>query len=321
MIKKKGAFYIMKFVSLKKADIHISKIGLGTNAVGGHNLFSHLDEEQGKMMIAEALHQGITFFDTADVYGFGRSEELLGEMLKKKRSDVVIATKGGVEKLSTGTTRINNQPSYLRNALEKSLQRLQTDYIDLYYIHYPDLNTPLIEAVGELTRLKQEGKIRAIGISNVNLDQLKEANQQNDIAVLQSPYHMLERSSKEDLLPYCIQNDVSFIPYGPLAFGILGGKYTEEFKLNDADWRKDVPLFKEETFKNNLLKVEQLKQLAAQKKTSLANLALSWLLAQNGIDTVIPGGKRPEQVIENSKACDVNLSENDLETIEHILAN
>jgi myo-inositol catabolism protein IolS len=131
----------------------------------------------------------------------------------------------------------------------------------------------------------------------------------------------LERSSKKDLLPYCIQNDISFIPYGPLAFGILGGKYTEEFKLNDGDWRKDVPLFKEETFKNNLLKVEQLKQLAAQKKTSLPNLALSWLLAQNGIDTVIPGGKRPEQVIENSKACDVNLSENDLETIEHILAN
>ncbi|SMO56679.1 aldo/keto reductase [Melghirimyces algeriensis] len=311
----------MDVISLKKADLHVSKIGLGTNAVGGHNLFTDLDEEQGKRMIAEALHQGITFFDTADVYGFGRSEELLGEMLKNNRTDVVIATKGGVEQLSDGKTRINNHPSYLRNALEKSLQRLQTDFVDLYYIHFPDQHTPLAESIGELTRFKEEGKIRAIGISNVNLDQLNEANQHNDITVLQSPYHMLDRRAEKDLLPYCIQNEISFIPYGPLAYGILGGKYTEDFKLSEKDWRKDVPLFQEETFKNNLLKVEQLKQLAAQKKTSLPNLALSWLLAQNGIDTVIPGGKRPEQVIENAKACDVHLSENDLETIERILVS
>ncbi len=310
---------MMNFISFKKTDLRVSRIGLGTNAIGGHNLFAHLDEEQGKMMVTEALHQGITFFDTADVYGFGRSEELLGEMLKKRRSDIVVATKGGIEKLPNGSTRINNQPTYLRSALEKSLKRLQTDFVDLYYIHFPDLNTPLIEAVGELTRLKQEGKIRAIGISNVNLEQLKEANQHDAIAVLQSPYHVFDRSAKEYLIPYCIQNQISFIPYGPLAFGILGGKYTEKFKLNDNDWRKGLPLFEEEIFKNNLLRVEKLKQLSIQKETSLSNLALSWLLSQEGIDTVIPGGKRPEQVIENAKACDVILSENDLKMIEHIL--
>ncbi|MFS0556673.1 aldo/keto reductase [Brevibacillus sp. 179-C9.3 HS] len=309
----------MKYVSLKKAGMQVSKIGLGTNAVGGHNNFPHLDEEQGKLMIAEALHQGITFFDTADAYGFGRSEELVGEMLKKKRSEVVIATKGGIEKRSDGTIRMNNEPGYLRSALEKSLQRLETDYVDLYYIHFPDPGIPLVEAVGELTRLKQEGKIRAIGISNVNIDQLKEANQHNDIAVLQSPYHMFDRSAENDLLPYCIQNDISFIPYGPLAFGMLGGKYTKELKLHEKDWRKDIPLFQGEEFHSAMFKVEQLKQLAAEKKTSLSNLALAWLLAQNGIDTVIPGGKKPEQVSENSNACDIVLTDNELNIIENIL--
>lgn len=309
----------MNHTKLGSSGISISKIGLGTNAVGGHNLFTNLDENQGRQMIEEALNQGITFIDTADVYGFGRSEEIIGEVLGSRRKDVVLATKGAVERLEDGSTRINNKPEYLRRALEASLKRLRTDYVDLYYIHWLDNETPLAEAVGELVKLKEEGKIRAIGISNANLEQLKEANRSGDIAALQSPYHMLDRSAEQDLLPYCVEQRISFIPYGPLAFGILGGKYTSDLVLEEGDWRKNEPLFQPDAYRSALDKVEKLKRIASEVNASLPNLALAWLLAQNGVDAVIPGGKRPEQVKENIKANDIVLSDEQLKKIQSIL--
>ena len=311
----------MNFSQLKKTNIEISEIGFGTNAVGGHNLYANTDEEQGKKMIEEAVSGGVIFFDTADSYGFGRSEEILGETIRHKRSELVIATKGGIEKLNNGSIRINNSPKYMRRAVENSLKRLKTDYIDLYYIHFVDPTIPLSESIGELSRLKEEGKIRAIGISNVDLEQLKTANSTNEISAVSCPYNMLERSVEETLLPYCVQNEISYIPYGPLAFGILGGNYTKDFILEEGDWRKEVDLFKEEIFQRNLTKVAQLKAIAIEKEISLANLALSWLLKQNGVDAIIPGGKRPEQVIENIKTANITLSETDMGKINVILAN
>lgn len=309
----------MKKVLLNKAKLEVTQIGLGTNAVGGHNLFTNLNEDQGKELVKEALNLGITFIDTADVYGFGRSEELLGQIIKANRSNLQIASKGAVEKLQDNSIRINNNPAYLRQALENSLKRLQTDFIDLYYLHYPNNETPLIEAIGELTRLKQEGKIGAIGISNVNLQQLKEANQHGDIDVIQSPYNMLERSAEQDLLPYSREHNISFIPYGPLAFGILGGKYDSSLKLEEGDWRKSEPLFQSDLFMSNLEKVDKLKGIANYKGITLSNLALAWLLSQEGIDAVIPGGKRADQVKENIGADNVALSVEELSTIQNIL--
>ncbi|EEL51057.1 MULTISPECIES: aldo/keto reductase [Bacillus cereus group] len=309
----------MNYTKLQKAGLQISQIGLGTNAVGGHNLFTNVNEHEGTKMIEEALFQGITFLDTADAYGFGRSEELIGETIKGKRQDLVLATKGGIQLLSDGSTCVNNKPTYIRNAVENSLRRLQTDYIDLYYLHFTNPETMYIDSIGELVRLKEEGKIRSIGISNVNLTQLEEANQFGNIDVLQSPYNMLDRTAEKELLPYCIEKGISFIPYGPLAFGILGGKYTEDLKLDEKDWRQDVSLFEEHTYKKNLMKVEKLKDFARKKDTTLSNIALVWLLNQRGIDTVIPGGKRAEQVKENVKVVDVSLHESDLEYVQSIL--
>ncbi|WP_020060428.1 aldo/keto reductase [Bacillus sp. 123MFChir2] len=309
----------MKLVTLQKAKLEVSQIGFGTNAVGGYNLFANIDEKEGTQMIEEALNQGVTFFDTADVYGFGRSEELLGEGLRNKRKDIVLATKGGIQKLSGATTRINNEPSYIRAAVENSLQRLQTDYIDLYYLHFSDPETPFSESVGELVRLKEEGKIGAIGISNVNIKQLKEANQHGDIAVLQSPYNLLDRTAEKELIPYCIEQNISFIPYGPLAFGILGGKYPEDLQLSEGDWRRSISLFENAVYKKNFAKVEKLKEFATEKSTTLPNLALAWLLAQDGIDLVIPGGKHIEQIKENVKVNEVSLLKRDLQTIQSIL--
>ncbi|MFJ8089414.1 aldo/keto reductase [Lysinibacillus sp. NPDC095746] len=311
----------MKFHTLKKTNIKISEIGLGTNAVGGHNLYENLNEQDGTELVTAALDLGITFFDTADIYGKGRSEELVGEVLKKySREDFVLATKGGRHWFEDGSVKTNNHPQYLRSALENSLSRLKMDYVDLYYLHFPDNETPLAESIGELSRLKEEGKIGAIGISNVTLDQLEEANVHNAISVLQSPYNMLNRSAEQKLLPYCVKNDISFIPYGPLAYGLLGGKYTKDFKLGTGDWRISDPLFQGELFEQTLLKIDELKEIAEEKQTTLPNLALAWLLAQDGIDAVIPGGKHKSQVATNVKATDILLTKEDLENIERILA-
>jgi myo-inositol catabolism protein IolS len=310
----------MKYTKLKKSNIEVSVIGLGTNAVGGHNLFQNLNEEDGKDFVREALKNGVTFIDTADIYGPGRSEELVGEVLKEfNREDYVIATKGAQRWSSDGSIKTNNRPEYLRQALEKSLQRLQLDCVDLYYLHFPDGETPFAESIGELARLKEEGKTRSIGISNVSLEQLKEANANGDISVLQSPYNMFDRSAEAELLPYCIENNISFIPYGPLAFGLLGGGFTKDSKLDEQDWRNSIPLFQGDQFQQTLTKVDKLKEFALKKDTTLPNLALAWLLAQEGVDAVIPGGKRKERIRENTQASDIVLSNEELAIINDIL--
>ncbi|MFC5592032.1 aldo/keto reductase [Sporosarcina soli] len=310
----------MNYTKLKKSNFEVSTIGLGTNTVGGHNLFQNVNERDGKDFVREALNLGVTFIDTADIYGLGRSEELVGEVLKEfNRDDLVIATKGSQNFTNLDDVKTDNRPEYLREAVEKSLQRLQLDYVDLYYLHFPDNVTPFAESIGELARLKEEGKIRSIGISNVSLEQLKEANVHGDISVLQSPYSMLDRSAEEALLPYTIENEISFIPYGPLAFGLLGGGFTKESKLEAGDWRQSVPLFQGEQFIQTLDKVEQLKEFAVSKETTLPNLALAWLLAQKGVDAVIPGGKRKERIRENVQASDIRFTREELSLIDDIL--
>lgn len=201
-------------VKLGKSDLYVNPIGLGTNAVGGHNLYPNLDEEVGKEVVRTALTHGMNFLDTAFIYGPKRSEELIGEVIQEmgNRQEAVIATKAA-HKFVDNKVVFDNSPTFLKQSVEDSLLRLKTDYIDLFYIHYPDEHTPKYEAVGALKELKDEGKIRAIGVSNFSLDQLKEANKDGYVDVFQGEYNLLNRSAENEIFPYTIENQISFIPY------------------------------------------------------------------------------------------------------------
>lgn len=302
---------------LGSTDLHVLPIGLGANAVGGHNLFTGLNDETGREIVRTALGSGINFLDTAFIYGPERSEQLIGEVLKERggRDRIVLATKGA-HKLTGDGVQLDNSPAFLRASVEGSLKRLQTDYIDLYYIHFPDEHTPKDEAVGELKKLKDEGKIRAIGVSNFSIEQLKEANRDGHVDVLQSHYNLLHREAELDLLPYTQEHGLCFVPYFPLASGLLGGKYKPEDTFDDI--RKDDPLFQGESFARSLAKVERIRPIAESKGVEIAHLVLAWYLSVPSIDALIPGAKRPEQVSSNLQTLKVQLTPGETGEIDAI---
>lgn len=271
-----------QFVNLGKSDVEVFPIALGTNAVGGHNLYPNLDEEQGKDVVRQAINHGINLLDTAYIYGPERSEELVGEVVKEyPREQIKIATKGSHEFDENQEVHQNNQPEYLKQQVENSLKRLQTDYIDLYYIHFPDDNTPKDQAVAALQELKEQGKIKAIGVSNFTLDQLKEANKDGYVDVVQLEYNLLHREN-EAVLQYCVDHLITFIPYFPLASGILAGKYDENTKFSDhRTTRRD---FIPGVFEENVRRVKALESLAAAHQTSIANIVLAFYLTRPAID-------------------------------------
>ncbi|ELW9460568.1 aldo/keto reductase [Staphylococcus aureus] len=305
-----------QFVNLGKSDVEVFPIALGTNAVGGHNLYPNLDEEQGKDVVRQAINHGINLLDTAYIYGPERSEELVGEVVKEyPREQIKIATKGSHEFDENQEVHQNNQQEYLKQQVENSLKRLQTDYIDLYYIHFPDDNTPKDQAVAALQELKEQGKIKAIGVSNFTLDQLKEANKDGYVDVVQLEYNLLHREN-EAVLQYCVDHQITFIPYFPLASGILAGKYDENTKFSDhRTTRRD---FIPGVFEENVRRVKALESLAAAHQTSIANIVLAFYLTRPAIDVIIPGAKRAEQVIENIKAADIVLSDDEIQYIDEL---
>ncbi|MFA1819222.1 aldo/keto reductase [Virgibacillus oceani] len=306
-------------INLGKSDVSVTPVGLGTNAVGGHNIYPNiLDEEEGKNTVRAALDHGINHLDTASMYGLGRSEELIGEVAKEyQREYIVIATKGGI-KFEGDNSVTDNTPSFLKQDVEKSLRRLKTDYIDLYYIHYPDEDTPKDEAVGALKALQDEGKIRSIGVSNFSIDQLKEANKDGYVDVLQGEYNLLKREAEEIYFPYTAQENITFIPFFPLESGLLAGKYDENMTFTDL--RANKPSFQGENFKLNLEKVGQLRGIAEAKGADIAHVVLAWYFSRPSLDAIIPGAKRPEQVRNNLKVSDVHLTEEEIEQINKIFS-
>ncbi|GAJ26759.1 oxidoreductase ion channel [Liquorilactobacillus sucicola DSM 21376 = JCM 15457] len=299
-------------IRVGKSDVITSKLGLGTNKVGGHNLFEGLRDEDGYAVVKAALDEKVSLLDTAYMYGLGRSEEIIGDVLQNyERSQVVLATKAAQDK--TNNLKINNSPEFLKQAVDEALLRLKTDYIDIFYIHFPDDETPKDEAVGALAELKKTGKIKAIGVSNFSLAQIKEANKNGEVDIVEDNYNLVHRDAERQLFPYLKANNITFVPYFPLAAGLLTGKYS-------LDDHKKFKNFSAEQYKNIIESLEKVRQIAAKYNATVAQIFLAWYIAAPSIGIVIPGARKQEQVLSNIKATDVDLSEDDFATIDKLFA-
>ena len=292
----------------------LNPIGLGTNAIGNYS-YNPIGDERSRGMIYEALHLGINFFDTAYFYGSGHSEEVIGEVLKRenKRKDMIIATKAAHVREGNDIV-ISNDPYFLEGEVYKALKRLETDYIDIFYIHFPDVKTPKDHAVGALMRLKEKGIIRKIGVSNFSLDQIKEANKNGGVDVVQDAYNLLDRSKEKEMIPYLEKEGISFISYYPLASGLLTGKYTKDTLIPER--RKSNPQFST-NYLENLQKIELLKTMSEEKNCTVAQLVLAWYLKNDRIEAIIPGAKNKEQIIMNQKARVVKLTSSEYDEIDN----
>lgn len=293
----------------------VSRLGFGCWATGGHG-WGTIDDHEAIAAVKCAFYRGITFFDTADVYGFGKSEERLCRALGNHRHDVIIATKFGVRWDKNGKTWKDISPSYMRKALEASLRRLKLDCIPIYYVHWPDGKTDLSDILQAMADCKQEGKIGAIGISNFSAEQIKEAVKIAPIHAFQTRLNLLERKALYDTLPLCKANNIDFISWGSLADGLLTGKFLKESTFSDNDHRRRNPQFQELQYLLNLKKVEKLKRLASARNVSAAQLALRWLLDTTGVGSVLVGAKSPIQIEENIGALDWRLTNGEYDQID-----
>ncbi|GAX05251.1 aldo/keto reductase [Secundilactobacillus pentosiphilus] len=307
-------------VKIGKSEVTATPLGLGTNAVGGYNLFPNLNDDDGLNIVKTGIENGITLLDTAYVYGLGHSEELVGQAIKDfDRHQLVIATKGAHD-FSSGEEVINNNPKFITEQVDNSLKRLGTDYIDIYYLHFPDHDTPKAEAVGALQRLREQGKIRAIGVSNFSLDQIKEANADGYVDVVEDEFSLLHQDRGADMLPYLKENNISFVPYFPLASGLLTGKYQHDISFPKEDIRSQMADFQEPRYGQILTAVDAVRPIAEAHEATVAQTVLAWYIKNPLISVVIPGAKKPEQVAANAKALDVELSDKEFKQIDDAFA-
>jgi aryl-alcohol dehydrogenase-like predicted oxidoreductase len=298
----------------KLGSLNVSLVGIGCNNFGWRT-----DAAGTAAVVDASLDAGINFFDTADVYGAGQSEEFLGRALKGRREKAIIATKFGI-KMDEG--KEGARPEYVREALDSSLRRLQTDTIDLYQIHRPDPNTPIADTLQALNDAVKAGKVREIGCSNFSAEQMRAARATSGpryFASVQNDYSLLKRDAEAEVLPECARSDTAFLPYFPLANGLLTGKYRKGRPFPESSRGKDA--FGPSVFTPaNLDRVEALIAFARSRERSLLDLAFSWLAAKPEIASVIAGAKTPEQVRANSAAAAWKLTSADLSEIDRILA-
>ncbi|MGX4644609.1 aldo/keto reductase [Holzapfeliella sp. JNUCC 80] len=302
-----------------KSDIVTKKLGLGTNKVGGHNLFPNLDDQQGKEVVQTAIDLGIQMIDTAFAYGLGRSEELIGEVLAQnpmRRKQLTIATKAAQDPAQE--MAINNKPEFLKQAVHDALKRLQTDYIDIFYIHFPDKDTPKDEAVRALHELKEEGLIRAIGVSNFSLEQLKEANKEGYVDIVEDRYNLLHREAEQELFPYLRENNISFVPFFPLASGLLTGKYHEVTSFSDDDIRSQDADFQGTRFEQIINSIQEVQKIADAYGVNVAQLILAWYIKNPDVSVVIPGARIEEQVKSNMRSMEIILNQEDYDKIDEL---
>ncbi|RZM25358.1 MAG: aldo/keto reductase [Pedobacter sp.] len=308
----------MKYRTFGSTGERLSAIGLG--CMGMNHAYGTPDDQESIATLEMALDLGINFWDTADVYAAGKNEELLARVLKTKRNEVFLATKFGfVSNPGEGNAQFDGSPAYIKIAVERSLKRLGTDVIDLYYAHRVDPNVPIEDTVGAMAELVKEGKVRCLGLSEASVTSLRKAHGVHPISALQSEYSLLTREVEDNVLPVCKELGISFVPFSPLARGLMTNTL-DVSTLTDNDFRKSLPRYQEEYKDNNDRLAHEFAVLAADKNSTAAQLALAWVLAQGEHIIPIPGTKRRKYLQENAAAVDLSLSAEDLKAIDDLLA-
>jgi len=310
----------MRKVRLGKTDLQVSVIAFGTWSFGGD--WGAFDADEAKKTVVRALDLGITFFDTAQGYGFGASERFLADALWSRvpRDRVVVATKGGLRK-DGDTLHRDASAGWLREGVDSSLRNLRTDYIDLYQVHWPDPKTPVEETGRVLADLVREGKIRHAGVSNYSPQQMTDLAQYGPVETDQPPYHMFHRDIEAEILPYAERNDIGVLVYGPLAHGVLSGTMTPQTTFPAGDWRGSSADFKGEKLARDLEVVDRLKQYAAAHEITLPQLAIAWAISNPAVNVAIVGARHPEHLNDPAAAAEIRLGSSDRDEIDDIIAN
>lgn len=302
---------------LGKSGIQLTEIGLGTWAIGGpwEWGWGPQNDRESLEAIEKALELGMNWLDTAPLYGLGHSEAIVAQAIRKRREDVFLATKCGLVWDETKKITNNNRPESISQELEYSLRRLNTDYIDLYQIHWPDAQTPVESSWEAMVRLKEQGKVKYIGVSNFNVKLLEKCEGIGHVDSLQPPYSLLDRRVESDILPWCLKNKTGVIAYSPIQNGLLSGKF-DRSRLTPDDWRHKSPYFKEPAFTKNLEFTEKLKPIAERHQKNVLHLAIAWILMHPAVTAAIVGARRASQVDEIVGGADWQLGDEDMAEIE-----